>query len=675
MVGTVQAQNVVSISSASGHPGDDVELSVTLNLSDPVTALQLEIPLPDHLNYVDGSAVLNATRMATSHQLSVSQAGGKLKLYVYSLSLEKIPGTSGQLLSFRLSLGKVPSVNELTPQVVLSNAQSQNLSTTIHSGQVTILCPQIQLSERNIHFGRVPIRSTYTHQIQVSNIGTEPLTLSAATTTNDHFQLTQTFPVTIPVGGQQQLAVTYSPIPYGDEECTITLQSNAINGNLPLYLDASPYSVNALTVSNAIGRSDEEVTISISMQNMEPIVAVQCTFQLPEALQYVEGSAQLNAARADANHQLSSLNSKPSTLNFYIHSTSNTPLLANDGELFTFRLRLNGTGGTYPLQMTQAILSNLQGVDMTSDIAGAEIRISAPRISVPQQVDFGNVPMEFPARKTITVSNTGETALTIQRIEFTNQIFTLDEATLPTIESGANKDITLICQPIGEGAFEGTMQIYSNDPENRMQTVALQGTAYPTNQLVLSGSTVDGHADQYAISLALQNSLPIVALQFDLHWSTAMQTSLSQLTLASRASNHKVTLSQPDDHTYRFFIYSMNNTPIAVGKGELLSIIYNKVDESFRYAGTTAILDNVILSTKEEQNRASAFTTSLQIVGLRGDANNDGAVTITDVVCIVSHLLEQNPTDFIPAHADVNNDGQVTIADIVGVIDIILQKQ
>ena len=675
-MGVGQAQNVLSISSASGHPGDEVELSVTLDVSETATALQMEISLPDYLNYVEGSALLNTTRVANSHQLSVSQANGRLKFYIYSLTLESIQSGSGQLLSFRLSLGKTPSQNELKPEVMMSNAQGQNIITTTRSGKVTILCPEISLTEREIHFGNVPIRSTYTRQIEVSNTGNEPLTLSDATSNNEHFQLNATFPITIASGSQKQLTVTYAPIPYGDENCAITLESNAINGNQTLHLDASPYSVNTLSASSVTGKSDEEVTVSVFLQNMEPIVAAQCTFELPEALQYVEGSALLNASRVDATHQISRSLSD-GKLTFYIHSSTNQALISNDGLLFTFRLLLNGAGGTYPLLMKDAILSNRQGVDMTSGFSGSEVRIAAPRLSVEQQVDFGEIPMEESARKIFTLRNSGETALTIQRIEFTNQIFSLEDPNLPTIESGTSKDIILVCQPDGEGELSGTMQIYSNDPDNRMQNVELTGKSYPTNQLFLSGSPVGNHPDEYAVTLSMQNSLPIVALQFDIHWTAEMQTTRPQLALTSRAPNHEIALSQLSDDTYRIYIYSMDNTPIAAGEGELLTIIYNNVEDSYSYAGTIITLDNVILSTKEEQNRASSFTTSMTVEpdGLLGDANGDGYVTVTDVVCVVEYILGRQPETFNKKLADVTQDDDITIGDIVGIINIIMLNQ
>ncbi|MBQ2188940.1 MAG: hypothetical protein II401_10360, partial [Bacteroidales bacterium] len=45
---SVKADNVVAVSSASGHPGDELTLQLSLSNTDAVVALQTEIPLGDN---------------------------------------------------------------------------------------------------------------------------------------------------------------------------------------------------------------------------------------------------------------------------------------------------------------------------------------------------------------------------------------------------------------------------------------------------------------------------------------------------------------------------------------------------------------------------------------------------------------------------------------------------
>ncbi len=59
---------------------------------------------------------------------------------------------------------------------------------------------------------------------------------------------------------------------------------------------------------------------------------------------------------------------------------------------------------------------------------------------------------------------------------------------------------------------------------------------------------------------------------------------------------------------------------------------------------------------------------------LIGDVNADGLVNISDVVCLVSYVLGENPSPFIYDAADVNGDSQINISDVVALVDIVLKQ-
>ena len=672
----MHAQTVVSLTSGSGHTGDEVEVDVTLTGVASVTALQLHIPLGTSLSYVNGSAKLNMDLATDSHELSVSQSGDLLKIYVHSISLKTFKASSGSLLSFKLLLGKEPGTYDLTPAPILSNPLGTTVDCTVNKGQMTILGPRIQLSTNAVHFGHVPIRGTYKENIVITNTGNEPLVVNEANCSLSQINI-GTLPITLAADGQQQLTITYTPTQYGEEHGTIQLISNALNGNQRIDVDAEPYSVNSLSMGNVSGKSDDEVTVHVTLQNMESIVAAQGTVKLPEGVTYVEGSALINTSRING-HQLS-VTANNGQLSFYIHSSANAALKGSEGELFTFRLRLGSKGGTYQLTLSDVILSNIEGMDMTSSYESSTLRIAAPRLECADKLDFGDVPMEEVATRAFTITNTGETTLAISRIDFSNPEFSL-ATSLETLNSQLSThnscDLMVCYEPDGEQQLETLMQIYSNDPDSRMTVVAIKAHSYPTNSLSLSGMD-DELTGGYAVTINMKNSSPIVAMQFDIHWIDGMATESSMLQLLSRLSNHQVALTKVDATTYRVFIYSTSNAAITSGEGPLLSIIYNKVSEQVLYKPSTIRIDNVILSTREEQDRASFITASMKVEvdGLLGDANNDGNITVTDIVSIVEYLQGRQQSAFVKALADVNQDGEITITDIVGIIELIMCNQ
>ena len=670
--GRAHAGADISLSTGSGHPGDEVEVTVTLSGMQNVTAVQIEIPLTTTLNYIEGSVTLDGSMATHSHTVSASQSTGRLKIYVYSLSLETFKGNAGPLLTFRLSLGKEPGTYELTPNAILSQPDGSSVAANVIPGNLIVYSPKIQLSSTAIHFGSVPIRSSYEEQLLVTNLGNEPLIVSGITSSLSLFSVSpSTF--TLPAGSQQPITIFYAPSQYGIDNGNITINSNAVNGAQRISVDASPYSVNILSLADASGLSDEEATLHVNLQNMEPIVATQCRITLPVGVTFVEGSTQLNSSRS-ANHQITT-HAANDWVDFYLHSSNNVALLGNEGELYTFRVKLGATGGTYPLVLSNVLLSNLDGKDMTSSVADASLRIAAPRLESDTTLDFGEVPMEDVAKRYLTIHNTGEQPLNIQRIEFSNPAFHLSASTtLPTIQPGDSRELTIFFEPNGEQQIDATMQIYCNDPDNRMHVVNLKACSYPTNQLSLEGHPAGDQSEDYVLNINLQNSTPIVAAQFDIHWIADMSTATELLTLSLRSTNHQIALNRVDETTFRVFIYSADNAAILPGDGPLLSIIYNKVSPEVDYNLSTILVDNIVLSSKEELNRASSVTSSLLVGGLMGDANGNGSVTVTDVVSIVEHLLQRQPSPFIHEQADVNMDGEITIIDIVEVINLIMHQ-
>lgn len=662
------AQPAVGLSSASGHPGEQMEMAVQVQGLEQVTAVQISIPLPEGITYVENSATAGSDVVTASHQLQVTQTGQELKIYVYSLQLDALQGGQGRLLSFHLLAGGAPGTYPLQPAVVLSNAQGGLVTASVTAGSVTVLSPAAELSTKAIDFGQVPIRSTHTRSVVVTNTGNEPLSLTAAECSVSELSVSG-LPCTIQPGSQKTLTISYAPQKAGEAEATVKIISDAANGTQTIRVKAQPYSVNELLVSTtAIG--GDAFSVSVEMNNMEPIVAVQCTFRLPDALQFAEGSVQMNASRSNG-HLLSS-SCVDGTLKVYIHSASNAALIGEKGELFTFRVQSIGASGNYTLSPTEVALSNAAGENMLSGTKDATVHLSAPRIEAATQIDFGAQPMDKELRFSYPVRNAGETLLTISRIEIDNPAITVSPTLPLNIEAGATRNLEMVYRPEQAGAFEGIMQLYCNDPDQQMLVVNIAGSTYYDNQLSLSGMERDN--GQYALTISLQNTLPIVALQADVHWAAGYTLRAEDISLSSRAGNHQVVLSQTAADTYRLFVYSPDNQPIAAGEGALLTLIYNKVETSLAAYGTMITVDHVILSTQEGKDQSSSSVTTM-VVGKKGDVNSDGLVTVADVTAVVDVLLERQLPNIPSARADINGDGQVSIIDVVEAIQLVLNEQ
>ena len=602
---SILAANTISLSSVSGTPQTEVEVVVSLDNSDAISALEVTIPLGEHLQYVNGSAVLASTR-SNGHQISAAQVAQDLRIYVYSLNLSTLQGNTGELLRFRLLLGNEPADYALTPSVVLSNAQGTSLEASVKSGQATILAPKLQILTEQIDYGHIPIRATYTKSLQLKNVGTLPLEITNIAIDDALITTAQTA-LTITPASTTNVTLTYAPVEHGAITRELIVTSNAVNGEQIATIVADPFSVNELHVGSASGIADSVVTISLTMNNMEPIVAMQCAFKLPKQLEYVANSMTLNAERQNGHQALSTM--RGDTLVLALFSMTNQPLHANDGEIATFQLRLNGSSGTYYLKPVDVVLSNITEENMLSATSQGSVRINAPSISSNTSLSFGNIPVTEQATATYSIRNNGSAPLVLERATFLAEGYSIVEELPITIANYQTTTITVAYQPTEEGDFSTTMNLYTNDPNNRLKTVALSGHVYEPNALTLSGqSNQDG---TYTLSVALDNYTDIVAVQYDLHWRSDMTTSQSAFIPSARMQNHNAVVTPLDEDSYRIIIYSMSNATIAGHVGELHQLVFTPQGEA-NYCGSTISIDNIVLS-----NAAGGDKTSAKSIALR----------------------------------------------------------
>ena len=651
------ASNTLSLSSVSGTPQTEVEVAVSLDNTDAIVALEMVLPLGEHLSYSNNSATLAAAR-SNGHQLSAAQVGQDLRIYIYSLSLNALQSNTGELLTFRLLLGNEPADYALTPTVVLSNAKGTSLAGSVQAGNVTIQAPKLQIVNPQIDYGHIPIRATYTKNLQLKNVGNLPLTIENITTTDPLFVPKQTT-LTIAAGQTTSIAIEYTPTERGAISKEVIVQSNAINGEQVATIMADPFSVNELHVGTASGIADSIVTIPLTMNNMEPIVAMQCAFKLPKQLEYVANSLAVNATRNNGHQALSTL--RGDTLFLAIFSMSNQPLYANDGEVATFQLRLNGSSGTYYLKPIDVVLSNITEENMVSATSQGKVTIKAPSISSNASLSFGNIPITEVAYSTYSVRNNGSAPLVLERATFLAEGYSVVEELPITIANYQTTTITVAYQPTEEGDFSTTMNLYTNDPNNRLKTVALSGHVFEPNALSLTGqSNQDG---TYTLSVAMDNYTDIVAVQYDVHWRSDMTTSQAVFKPSERMPSHSYSVTPLGNDSYRVLIYSLSNTTIAGHNGELHQLVFTPQGD-VNYCGSTIYVDNIVLSNAAGSDKTSVPTTSLRtahtkwenVAATACDEYMWNGITYTETGIYIDTIPSQAGCDsIVTLHLTINN--------------------
>lgn len=672
------AANTLSLSSASGHPGDELTVSVSLANSDAVTALQASIPLGDHLSFVAGSAVLNSSR-SNGHSLMANIVNGTLRVAVFSIANAALSGSEGELFTFRLKLGNEPATYPLNPELTLAGANGQQLTADVTEGSVTLLSPKIEVVTTSLDYGHVPIRSTYTRTLQVRNTGNEPLNLTALEFSAQEFSV-ESEQYTIAAGQTESIVITFAPTVHGAVSAQLRIRSNAVNahdvyGANRCALIADPYSVNELRMQAASGIADGIIPVTVRMNNMESIVGVQFSLKLPEQLEFIPGSA-TPLERAASHYALTK--QSHDTLTVILYNFSNTPVSGDDGDLLTLSFRLNGRSGSYALRPINTLLVNTAQQNMVSAVYQAYVSIQAPTINAPTEVNFGSIPVTRPDTFSIAVRNTGNAPLTLQRATFLMEGFSVLTELPLTIARNVTQNIQVIYTPTSEGTINATMQLYSNDPASRMKSIRLKGEVYEPNELSLAAELMEEES-MLRLTLSLDNVSQVSGLQFDLHvvspWTTAR--------LTERATGWQFVAQPTGENTYRFILFSLTNACLSGNSGSIMEIEWNAAAAE-PLNGATILLDQPILGGPSHDNPATTRTLAVNDKASVTIINGDNDLSALDIaadaeltVTPVGNLTVSAPVSVHSLQLQYSEDSHAQISGIdnlsVDVLEMVLR--
>ena len=564
----VRAENVVSVTTANGHPLDEVVLQVSLTNDDAATAFQAEIPLGSQLTYVAGSVALNAARV-TDHQVTAAVVNGTLKIFAYSLTLSPFVGNEGNLLSFSLRLKNEPGDYTLDMgSTKLSDASGNALPVATQNGAVTILSPKLGINTTSIDYGHVPIRSEYTQTASVTNVGNEPLTITGITFSDTVFSCPGFAETTLQAGENAHFTFRFAPTVKGAVTANATIVSNSVSGNGTIQLMADPFAVNEIHIGTTTGYCDSIVELPITMNNMEDVIGFQIEANLNDALEFVDFT--LSDRKAD--HVATGVVSG-TTLRLMAYSTSGTAFTGDDGVIGTVRFRLKGLYGNYYLNPSKAVLADANGEDVLSQKYQGYVTVRSPRIAGNASVDFGTTAVTETVTREYVIRNNGNAPMRIDQIVFDQTDFSLSETFPMTIGQNSNATLHVSYDREQKGDFSALMKIYSNDPQDGLKNVSLSGSRYEPNSMALSVDPFHLGNGDVAATLSMNNYTGIVAMQADFIYPYQdYSVSTSDFVITERFSGHSFYALPINDSTYRILVLSMQNNMVDGHDGDVLHV-------------------------------------------------------------------------------------------------------
>jgi photosystem II stability/assembly factor-like uncharacterized protein len=131
------------------------------------------------------------------------------------------------------------------------------------------------------------------------------------------------------------------------------------------------------------------------------------------------------------------------------------------------------TEGTFDGELSITTNDTLTPV-FTVSLSGSAVAY-IPDIAVsPDSVDFGTVGTTETATQQITVTNNGNGVLSVTNITSSEAVFTVDETSFD-VNPGNTHTFNVIFTPTDEQQYAGTLEIASNDPDESIVTVKLNG--------------------------------------------------------------------------------------------------------------------------------------------------------------------------------------------------------
>ena len=480
------------------------------------------------------------------------------------------------------------------------------------------------------------------------------------------FTIAQSLPVTITPGNSSSFTVE---VDTSTKQVVESVLSFSTNDQDPLRaiqsttIQADIFAVNEIYIGSGQGVSNSEITIPVTISNMEPFSAFQFDVTLPNDVIYSENSTVFSSRSQD--HVITASIINTNTIRFVSYSGTNTNFTGNDGEVFSFKIIPNITSGTYNLPISDAIISNENLVDITSDVYNGSFTINAPSLSTSVQVvDYGNIPITEVQTTNITLTNSGSATLIIDELVFDSSklLFPLEIPT--TLEVNESTTVALEFTPSQTGSFNENISIRNNSPEEQ-QIINVLANVFSPNYLSISDTNVF-RENSYEIPLNLVNNENIRAIQYDLNVPEGFIFDLDNVVESSILNNFTTSISSLGNNNYRFLIYTVSNDFINSGD-ETILLLPIFVENTIDLGQYTFEISNVVLSSESNNQNISSEAlrvgyidvvedTTIPVITLTGDATVTIEVgsTYTDAGATALDNYDGDITDDIEAVSTVD---------------------
>ena len=346
-----------------------------------------------------------------------------------------------------------------------------------------VIRPVISVDPEALNFGEITVGESEELNLTVGNDGNENLTVSNVVADGGGFGVNFEGEFIVAPGNTTDITVSFEPPQAGNFEGTVTITSS--------------------------DPQNDAVTINLSGNGTEPqipVIAVE-----PEALNFgaVTTGESSNLPLTVSNTGNTTLTVSNVVVNgAYFSSNYEAQFDVAPNESAEISVTFS-PGEVGDFEGTVTITSNdPQNGEVVVSLNGTGTEEQIPVISVePEALNFGAVTVGESSNLPVTVSNTGNTTLTVSNVVVNGAYFSSNFEAQFDVAPNESAEISVTFSPGEVGDFEGTVTITSNDPQNGEVVVSLNGTGTEEQIPVIS---VEPEALNFgAVTVGESSNLPV----------------------------------------------------------------------------------------------------------------------------------------------------------------------
>lgn len=388
----------------------------------------------------------------TISQVAVSGAG-------FTVSGITVPLTLAAGQSASLTAGFSPTVaGSITGSITVTSNATNSPTTIALSGSGTAQTFLLSPSVTSLSFGNVLVGSASGSQsISLSNTGNSSVTISQVTVSGAGFTASGiTTPLTLAAGQSAALSAIYSPTAAGSIAGSISVVSNATN---------SP------------------ATITLSGTGIQPQISVVPTSVAFGSVAVGSSTSQTMSIQNSGTAPLSVTQATASSAGFAVSGLT-LPLTVAAGGSASFTVSFTPTSASN-FSASLALVSNAPGSPTSVALTGTGLAQSLQLSASPTSLSFGNETVgSTSSSQTVTISNTGNSTVSVTQITASSAAFSISGITLPiSLSAGQSTSFAVVFAPTSQGSLTGSISIVST-ASNSPTTVALSGTGVATSYSV-----------------------------------------------------------------------------------------------------------------------------------------------------------------------------------------------